>query len=56
MGGKYTEAQKKATLKYFKKLRANGIPRDHGTNEKARRRMYILGAYKWLPKIFAEPR
>ena len=39
MAGKYTEAQKRATYKYFKKLRANGIPRDHGTHEQLRQRM-----------------
>ena len=55
MAGKYTEAQKRATYKYFIKLREQGIKRDHGTNEQSNRRHYIANAYKWLPKIFAEP-
>ncbi len=54
MGGKYTEAQKRATYKHFKKMRELGIPRDHGTNEQARRRMYIHGAYKFIKKLFEE--
>ena len=54
MAGKYTEAQKRATTKYLNKLREQGIPRDHGTNEQARRRMYILGAYKFIKKLFDE--
>jgi len=53
MGGKYTEAQKRATYKHFK-MREQGIPRDHGTNEQARRRMYIYGAYKYIKKLFEE--
>ena len=50
MAGKYTEAQKRATYKHFKKMREQGIPRDHGTNEQARRIMYIFNAYKYIKK------
>ncbi len=56
MAGKYyTESQKKAIKKYFEKLKDEGRPRNHGTKEKCRESMYILRAYKWLPKIFKEP-
>ena len=54
MAGKYTVAQKKATYKYFKSLKEQGIKRDHGTNEQARRRMYIFNAYKYIRKLFNE--
>ena len=52
MPGKYTEAQKRATKKYFDKLKEQGKTRDHGNKEATRQRVYILRAYKWLPKIF----
>ena len=52
MGGKYTESQKKATKKYFDKLKEQGRPRNHGDKEKNRQSMYVLRAYNWLPKIF----
>ena len=54
MAGKYTDSQKRATKKYFDKLKEQGIPRNHGTNEQAKTRMYIARAYNWLPKIFNE--
>ena len=54
MAGKYTDAQKKATKKYFEKLKSEGRSRNHGDKEKNRQSMYILRAYKWLPKIFKE--
>ena len=50
----YTEAQKKAVKKYFDKLKQEGRPRSHGNKEKNKQSMYILRAYKWLPKIFRE--
>ena len=50
----YTEAQKKAIKKYFDKLKQEGRPRSHGNKEKNKQSMYILRAYKWLPKIFRE--
>ena len=56
MAGKYyTEAQKRAIKKYFDRLKEEGRPRNHGDKEKARQSMYVLRAYKWLPKIFNEP-
>ena len=54
MAGKYTEAQKRATYKYFKSMKEQGKQRDHGTNEQARRRMYIFNAYKYIKKLFEE--
>jgi len=54
MAGKYTEAQKRATLKYFNRLKQEGKTRNHGDKEKNRQSMYILRAYKWLPKFFNE--
>ena len=58
-GGKHTEnpkrcteAQKKAQKKYNDKLKEQGKTRDHGNKEATRQRVYILRAYKWLPKIF----
>ena len=54
MARKYTEAQKRAIYKHFKKMREQGIPRDHGTNEQARRIMYIFNAYKYIKKLFEE--
>ena len=54
MAGKYTEAQKKATKKYFDKLKEQGRPRNHGNKEKNRQTMYVLRAYSWLAKIFKE--
>ena len=54
MPGKYTEAQKRATKKYFDKLKEQGKTRSHGDKEKNRQTMYIIRAYKWLPKIFNE--
>ena len=50
----YTEAQKKAIKKYFDKLKSENRPRSHGDKEKNKNSMYILRAYKWLPKIFKE--
>ena len=47
MAGKYTEAQKRATKKYFEFLKEQGRTRSHGTKEQDRRRHYILNAYKW---------
>jgi hypothetical protein len=55
MVGKYTESQKRAIKKYFDKLKEQGRTRSHGDKEKNRQSMYILRAYKWLPKIFKEP-
>lgn len=54
MGGKYTESQKKATKKYFDKLKEQGRPRNHGDKEKNRQSMYALRAYGWLAKNFKE--
>ena len=55
MAGKYTEAQKRASKKYCDKQKAQGVDGGgHGTNEKARRRMYILGTYKFIKKLFEE--
>jgi len=55
MAGKYyTESRKKSIKKYFDNLKEQGIKRNHGDKEKNRQSMYILRAYKWLPKIFKE--
>ena len=54
MAGKYTQAQKMATKMYFDKLKSEGRTRSHGDKEKNRQSMYVLGAYKWLRKIFKE--
>ena len=54
MAGKYTEAQKRATYKYFKSMKEQGRHRDHGTNEQARQRMYVFNAYKYIKKLFEE--
>ena len=54
MAGKYTEAQKRATKKYFEKLKTEGRARNHGDKDENRQAMYILRAFKWLPKIFNE--
>ncbi len=54
MAGTYTESRKKAIKKYFDKLKEEGRTRNHGDKEKNRQSMYILRAYKWLPKIFKE--
>ena len=52
--GHCTEAQKRAQQKYEEKLREQGKTRNHGDKERNRQSMYILRAYKWLPKIFNE--
>ena len=54
MAGKYTEAQKRATRKYFDKLKSEGRTRSHGDKDKNSQTMYIIRAYNWLPKIFKE--
>ena len=49
MAGKYTEAQKKATKKYFDKLKEQGRPRNHGNKEKKDKYyVLILGLQKYL--------
>ena len=54
MAGKYTEAQRSATKKYFDKLKKEGRARSHGDKEKNRQSMYVLRAYGWLQKKFKE--
>ena len=55
MAGKYTEAQRSATKKYFDKLKKKeGRARSQGDKEKNRQSMYVLRAYGWLQKIFKE--
>ena len=54
MAGTYTESRKRAIKKYFDKLKTEGRTRSHGDKEKNRQSMYVLRAYKWLPKIFRE--
>ena len=54
MTGKYTEAQKRATKKYFDKLKEQGRTRNHGDKEKNRQSRYELTAYSWLRIFFKE--
>ena len=50
----YTESRKKAIKKYFDKLKAEGRPRTHGTNEEARARMTKIYALQYIRKLFKE--
>ena len=54
MAGIYTPAQKRAMIKYYDKLKAQGIKRNHGTNEQAKQRMYKMRTILFIKKLFNE--
>ena len=54
MAGKYTEAQKKATKKYFDKLKSEGKTRSHGNSERNRELAYIAATLNLIRKLFNE--
>ena len=54
MAGKYTEAQKKATKKYFDKLKLEGKTRSHGNPERNRELAYVAATLKLIRKLFNE--
>ena len=54
MAGKYTEAQKKATKKYFDKLKSEGKTRSHGNPERNRELAYIAATLNLIRKLFNE--
>ena len=54
MAGKYTESQRRATLKYFQKLKERGIPRNHGSIESRRRYGYVNNTIVFIKKLFEE--
>ena len=54
MAGKYTEAQKRATKKYFEKLKSEGKTRNHGDKERNRQLAYIAGTIKLIRKLFED--
>ena len=54
MAGKYTEAKKKATKKYFEKLKSEGKTRSHGNPEQNRELAYVAATLKLIRKLFNE--
>ena len=54
MAGKYTEAQKKATKKYFDKLKEQGRPRNHGNKERNKELAYVACTINLIRKLFKE--
>ena len=54
MAGKYTDAQKRAQINYYNKLKELGVKRNHGNPIRNKQTIYANNAVLLIKKLFKD--